>query len=41
MGVEVEVEVVVLLNEWTREMDTSQIWKPGWGLGMVLTQLPF
>jgi hypothetical protein len=29
-----EVEVVVLLNGWTQENESSQIWKPGWGLGM-------
>jgi hypothetical protein len=31
-----EVEVVVLLNGWNQEKESSQIWKPGWGLGMAL-----
>jgi hypothetical protein len=28
--------VVLLLNEWTQEMEASQRWKPGWGLEMGL-----
>jgi hypothetical protein len=30
------VGVVVLLNGWTQGRDSSQGWKPGWGLGMEL-----
>jgi hypothetical protein len=33
---EAEVEVVVLLNEWNQENESSQRWKPGWGPGIVL-----
>jgi hypothetical protein len=33
---EVEVELVDFFNGWTQEMEPSQKWKPGWGLGMEL-----
>jgi hypothetical protein len=41
MGVGVEVEVVVLLNEWTQGRYPSQVWKPGWGLGMEVFTASF